>query len=200
MTTRAPATERSRRTRAQLAGAAHEVVAREGAVLADRIAADAGVSTATFYAHFETHDDALAAALDLALSAVVDAAEARFHLEALLDRGVAAVAAEVVAAMHEVFRTEGPVLRVALARLPVHAGLRQVYRHHESRSLDHLVRQLDLAQKAGVVGGGPVVNRATSLLVVLQGINNPLLTKRHLEPSVAADLTRSIVALLEPGP
>lgn len=198
MTVRAPATERSRRTRADLAQATHDVLAREGSLDVESVATGAGVSTATFYAHFETHDDALAAALDISLDAVVGVAERLFHIEALIENGLPAVVDDLVTGMHEVFRRESLVMRAALARLPLHQPTRTVYRGHESRSLDHLTRQIELGQKAGIVRDGSPVARATSLLVLLQGVNNPMLTKGRIDPLIADDLRRAIDALLSP--
>lgn len=198
MTVRAPATERSRRTRADLAKATHDVLARDCNLNADAIASAAGCSTATFYAHFETHDDALAAALDLSLTAVVGAAERLFHIEVLIENGLEAVVDDLVTGTHEVFRSEGPVMRAALARLALHRPTREVYRGHEARSLEHLRRHIELGQKAGILRGGPPVPRATSLLVLLQGIHNPILTRKRIDPLIAGDLHRAIFALLSP--
>ena len=116
MTVRTPATERSRRTRSDLAGATHEQLARHGILNVDAIAEAAGVSAATFYAHFATHDDAIAAALDISLTAVVGVAERLFHIEALIENGLSAVLDQLVSEMHDVFRTESLVMRAAMTR------------------------------------------------------------------------------------
>ncbi len=199
VTVRAPVTERSRRTHADLARATHDEVARSGTVHADAIAAAAGVSTATFYAYFESHDDALAAALDISLRAVVGVAERLFHIEALIENGISAVIDDLVSQTHEVFRSESLVMRAALARLSLHQPTREVYRAHEARSLDHLTRQIELGQKAGILRDGPSDRRATSLLIVLQGIHNPLLIKKRIDPLISSDLHRTISALLSPA-
>lgn len=199
MTVLSPATERSRRTSAALVRAAHDELAQHGTLSADAVAKAAGVSTATFYAHFATHDDAIAAALDISLAAVVDVAERLFHIEALIDSGLSAVLDALIDETHSVFRRESMVMRAALARLPVHQPTRDVYRSHEARSLEHLTRQIELGQKAGVLGDGPPDQRATSLLVLLQGLHNPLLTKRTVGPVITGDLHRAIHAALSPG-
>ncbi len=196
MTVRAPSTARSRRTRAQLAEATHQQLSSSGSLDPDAIAAGAGVSTATFYAHFASHDDAIAAALDIALTAIVGEVEQRLHIEALIEDGLDEVLRSLVRAMHNVFQNESLVLRVAQARVSSHRASREVYRSHEARSVEHLTRQIELGQKAGILREGPPEKRATSVLVLLQGLHNPLLTKKRIDPLIADDLQRAIRALL----
>ena len=196
MTVRAPATARSRRTRAELARAAHQELARGAALNADAIAEAAGVSTATFYSHFATHDDAIAAALDISLTAVVGLVERVFHIEALIEEGLSKVLQELIGGMHGVFHKESLVMRAALARLSVHQPTRRIYRTHEARSLEHLTRQIELGQKAGILREGRADQRATTLLVLLQGLNNPILTKKRIDLEIASDLHRAMQALL----
>ncbi len=196
MTVRTPATARSRRTRQQLATATHSQLRTHGLLDADAIAGVAGVSTATFYAHFARHDDAIAAALDISLASIVGAAEQRFHIEALIDQGLGTVVADLVKGMHEVFREESLVMRAAQARMSSHQPTREIYRGHEARSLQHLTRQIELGQRAGILRDGAPERRATSLLVLLQGLHNPLLTKKRIDPVVLDDLHRSVLALL----
>ncbi|MEM9201079.1 MAG: hypothetical protein AAGC53_05445 [Actinomycetota bacterium] len=198
MSVRVPTTERSRRTRAELARSTRDVLAAEGVIRADAIAQAAKVSTATFYAHFESHDDALGAALDLALDSIVGAATTSFRFEALIENGLDAVAHDLVERMHVAFRAESQVMRAALARMGYHRPIRDIYRAHERRSFEHVVRQIDLGQKAGVLRSGPIEAIATALLVVVQGIHNPLLAKQQIDPAVAASLCVAISALLAP--
>lgn len=196
MPVEAPRTARSRRTRAELGRAVHDEVARTGTVDVEAIAAAAGVSPATFYAHFATHDDALAAALDRALTAIVDAGIEHFDIEALLEHGLDEVVERLVSRCHRVFRDEALVMRAALARLSHQRAIRDVYRHHEARAHEHYARQIVLGQKAGLLADGAPERRATSLLVVLQGLNNPLFTAARIDRAVADDLHRAIMALL----
>jgi len=199
VTVRTPATKRSRRTRAELARSAHEQLAQHGTINVEAIAAAAGVSTATFYAHFATHDDAIAAALDVSLTEVVCVVERLFHIEALIEVGLDEVLRRLVSATHDVFRSESSIMRAALARISVHRPTREVYRGHEARSLEHLERQIELGQKAGLLGDGESGKRAISLLILLQGLHNPLLTKKRIDPVIANDLHAAIHALLTPG-
>ncbi len=196
MALRSPTTKRATRTRAELAQAAHDEIARTGSLDASAIANSAGVSTATFYTHFDTHDDAISAALDIALADVVGVAQRHFHIEALVERGLDAVIDDLLRETHAVFQAEGLVMRIALARLAHHRAIRDTYRRHETISYDHLTRHIELAQKAGLVGAGNPAHRATSLLVLTQGINNPLLTRQKLNNEIATQLRRAMIAAL----
>lgn len=196
MSARGPVTRRSRRTRARLVQAARDQLAHAGQLDAEVVALEAGVSTATFYAHFDRHDDAVAAALDLSLTAIVGVAELHFHIEALLEEGVDRVLPRLIREAHAVFREESSVLRAALARTMLHDRIREVYVGHEKRSLEYLARQISLGQKAGVLRDGPPELRATSMLIVLQSLQNPLLKHQGLDPGVAEDMERALRAVL----
>jgi len=198
MATRAPATARSKRTRSNLAAAAHAELAANGSLNADATARRAGVSTATFYSHFATHDDAIAAALDISLTAVVDVAEQYLRIEPLIENGLAATIRKLIQEMHAAFRNESMVMRAALARLPHHQAIRQAYRSHETRAMEHLTRQVELGQKAGLLRDGQHDLQATTLLVLLQGLHNPLLTKKHIDAEVGEGLHRAMHAALDP--
>lgn len=191
-----PVTKRSRRTRAELARAVHDEVAQRGTLDVAAITTSADVSPATFYAHFATHDDALAAALDLTLIAVVGVSERQFTIEALLDRGVGQVVAGLVDDVVATFRREALVMRAALARLPRHRGIREVYRHHEGVARAHLTRHVELGQRAGLLRPGDPEARAVTLLVLTQGLNNPLLTADDRVGMVVDDLRHAIMAVL----
>ena len=198
MATRAAPTERSRRTRADLAVAVHDCVGQTGALDVAAVAEAAGVSTATFYAHFDSHDSALAAALDLSLEAVIGVSNRLFTVENLLDRGVELVVGDLVREVIAAFRVEALVMRAALARLPHHKGLRDVYRRREAGSHQHLARHVALGQKAGLIRPGDPDQRVTALLVLTQGLNNPLLLDLPPDGAVIEDLARAIVAVLVP--
>jgi len=194
---RHPQTSRSQRTRHDLSRAAYAHLAAEGTLDVAAVVAAAGVSAATFYAHFATHDDALAAALDIALQRVVGVGEQDFRIENLLNDGVDAVVGQLVEHTHDAFRSDSLVFRAAIARLPGHRGIRDIYRHHEAKSLAHFTDQITLGQKASLLDQGDPRERALALLVVLQGMNNPLLTKGPLAAGVSAHYQRALRAVLQ---
>lgn len=194
---RAPATKRSQRTRSELACATHAEVADSGTVNVEAIASAANVSTATFYAHFSTHDDALAAALDISLTNIVGVVEQHFDIAPMIEDGLQTVVRRLVRLHHRAFRSENLVLRAALARVSQHRLTRDTYREHELRSHRHLVRHIELGQKAGLLRAGSPDRRATSMMVLLQSLQNPLVTKRQrLDRLIADDLGRAILSLL----
>ena len=100
MAVRTPATKRSKQTRADLARAARDEIALTGEVDSEAIAKAAGVSVATFYSHFASHDDAIAAALDLSLIEIVGVAEDKFLAESFASDGLDAVLVDLIAEMH----------------------------------------------------------------------------------------------------
>ena len=198
VTVRTPATKRSKQTRADLARAAHEEIACNGKVDSDAIAKAAGVSVATFYSHFASHDDAIAAALDLSLGEIVGVAEDVFLAELFASDGLDAVLVKLIAEMHRVFRKESLVLRAAQARLLAHAPSRHIFRSHEIRSIEHLTAQIQLGQESGQLGDGPADKRAMSLLVLLQGLHNPVIMKKRIDPVLTDDLHRAMFAVVGP--
>ena len=198
MAVRTPATKRSKQTRADLARAAHDEIARTGEVDSDAIAKKAGVSVATFYSHFASHDDAIAAALDLSLTEIVGVAEDQFLADLVASEGLDAVLTKLIAEMHRVFRKDSLVLRAAQARLLAHPPSRHMFRSHEVRSIEHLTAQIQLGQESGHLGAGPADKRAMSLLVLLQGIHNPVIMKKRINPVLADDLHRAMFAVVGP--
>ena len=198
MAVRTPATKRSKQTRADLAQAAHDEIARTGEVDSEAIAKAAGVSVATFYSHFASHDDAIAAALDVSLIEIVGVAEDEFLAESIASDGLDSVLTRLIAEMHRVFRKESLVLRAAQARLLAHAPSRHMFRSHETRSITHLTTQIQLGQESGHLGDGPADKRAMSFLVLLQGIHNPVIMKNRIDPVLADDLHRAMFAVVGP--
>ena len=195
---RTPATKRSKQTRSDLALAAHDEIARSGEVDSEAIAKTAGVSVATFYSHFASHDDAIAAALDLSLIEIVGVAEKTFLAESIAEHGLDDVLVKLIAEMHRVFRKESLVLRAAQARLLAHSPSRHMFRSHEIRSIEHLTTQIQLGQESGYLGDGPADKRAMSLLVLLQGLHNPAIMKKRIDPVLANDLHRAMFAVVGP--
>ena len=146
-----------------------------GAFTAERVAARAGTSPATFYAHFPTKDEALVAAFALVLEDLVTRTNAVLTIERLLDDGPEATCAALVAALIDVFSADALVFRVALARLHDSRALRDLYRRSEAASLAHLHQFVVRGQAAGLLAGGSPDEIAELVLVLSQGVNNPRL-------------------------
>ncbi|MCC6434970.1 MAG: TetR/AcrR family transcriptional regulator [Acidimicrobiales bacterium] len=195
----ATTSNKSARTRAALAAATRAQLAATASFTAEQVAARAGTSPATFYAHFPTKDGALAAAFELTLDDLVRRTNAVLRVEALLDDGLEQTCARLVEELIEVFRADALVFRAALARMVEVRPLREAYRRSEAASLAHLERFVTRGQAAGLVTGGPSGELAELVLVLCQGVNNPrLLRTRNARPLVAG-WTAALVGVLRPA-
>ena len=181
-------TARSRRTRVALVAAVHDELRASGTCTAERVAAAAGCSVATYYAHFPTKDDAVAEAFGLALDALDDLGRRVFRRDELLAAGPVAVATRVERELVRYFKAESLVFRAALARLPEHRGIRERYRHTERTAIAHL---------HDVLGPGPDVDgRAEAALIVSQGVNNPRLLRTPANDPVHSRVAAALAAAL----
>ena len=190
-------TARSRRTRAALVAAVRSELRATGSFTAELVAERAGCSPATFYSHFATKDDALAAAFEVVLGDLVSQAEVHFTLDVVRARGVGQTVRDLVEHQATFFRTESLVFRAALARLPEHRGLRDAYRNAEAANLAHLKSVVSDAQNLGLIRPGSPDVLAEAVMVLAQGINNP----RLLRPEAAglrAEVAIAITAVLAP--
>lgn len=193
-----PEGRKAQRTRASLVAATRETIAATGAFSAEAAAARAGVAPATFYAYFASKDDALAAAFDEVLAELNARTAEALAVERLLDRGLAAVLGRAVRTVVDVFRTDALVFRLAVTRIPESAAVRRVYREREREGLAILRRFIRLAASAGRVRRDRPDVLANTMLVVLQGLNNPVVLRRRAGPEVVAEVAEMLEALLSP--
>jgi len=196
-----PRSSRSRRTRRALLAATRAEIAAAGSFTADRVAARAGTAPATFYAHFPSKDDALEAAFSAVLDELVAVVDAELSVERLLEEGLPALCRRFVREATGFFGREAAVFRLALARLPASRPLRATYREHQQAVFARYRRFLALGRAAGrlrAAGPGedptPIV-----LMVVTQGLNNPLALGRGADDPVLAELGAVLERLLAPG-
>jgi len=194
---RSPSGSRSRRTRASLVASAHASIAQAGDLSPERVARAAGVATATFYAHFASKDEAIAAVLDLALTDVNGRGTQVLTIEHLLDHGLHATIRSALTGGVAGFREQHRVFRLALSRLPHDRSIRDVYRRHEQEAHTTLRRFLELAAAAGQIRRGELDAMTSVLLVTLQGLNNPLLRRPEGE-ELLDELTRQVTGWLHP--
>jgi len=155
---------------------------------------------ATIYNRFpEGRDGLLAAAFDSALDRLVSAG-AVLTVEHLLDHGLQATIRAMVDGLVAVFTDEALVMRSALARLPESRVLRESYRRHEADARSRNHRFVQLGQAAGRIADGDTAELADVLVVMGQGLNNPVLLGSSHRARLVDHLTAAIVAVLEPGP
>ncbi len=189
---------KAERTRATLARATRAELAAHASFTAERVALRAGTSAATFYAHFPTKDDALTASFALVLDDLVHRTNAVLHIERLLDNGLEATCAALVAELISTFAADALVFRAALARLQDCRALRELYRRSEAASLAHLGTFVARGQAAGLVADGPPVLLAELVLVLCQGVNNPRLLSEQANRALAEGWTSALVGALAP--
>ena len=194
---RQPSGSRSQRTRSSLVNAAHDRIAATGDLSPEQVARDAGVATATFYAHFASKDEAIAAALDIALTDVNGRGTNVLTIEHLLDHGLAATIQAALTGGVAGFREQHRVFRLALSRLPHDRSIRDVYRRHEHEAQRLLRRFMELAMAADQIRRGDLEAMTAVLLVTLQGLNNPLLRRPEGEQLID-ELTRQVTGWLRP--
>ncbi len=195
--TEVPRDGRRGRTRSSLLAAAHASIAATGDLSPERVARDAGVSTATFYTHFASKDEAIAAILDVALADVNGRGTQVLTIEHLLDHGLETTIRDALTGGVAGFREQHRVFRLALSRLPHARSIRDVYRRHEQDAHATLRRFLELATAADQIRTGDLDAMTAVLLVTLQGLNNPLLRRPEGE-ELLDELTRQVTGWLRP--
>ncbi|MEZ5266659.1 MAG: TetR/AcrR family transcriptional regulator [Acidimicrobiales bacterium] len=195
----APAPSKSVRTRTGLAVATRAQLAATASFTAEQVAARAGTSPATFYAHFPTKDQALTAAFELSLDQLVTRTNAVLSVETLLDDGLERTCARLVAELVAHFRADALVFRAALARMAEVRPIRDAYRRSEAASLAHLERFVRRGQAAGLVTDGPAAALAELVLVLSQGVNNPRLLRSRDARRLQEGWTAALVGVLHPA-
>jgi len=161
-------------THSRLLTATVEEICEKGTFAAETVAERSGTSTATFYVYFPSKDVALAAAFDAVLERMTDMVEDELQIEKLLTRDLEQVCHDFIGAALAYFRAHSLIFRLALAELPHSKPLRQSYRRVENKVLEQYANFITLGQKAGMVKKGDVGAMATTLLILTQGLNNPV--------------------------
>jgi len=193
-------TPRAERTREALIDATVAALREDGSFTTEQVAGLAGVSVATVYNRIpEGRDGLLAGALDRALFRLVAVTAEALTVEHLLDEGLECVMVALVDGLVGVFDEEALVLRSALARLPESRLLRDAYRHREAEARESNRRFVELGQAAGRIGDGDTDELADVLVVLGQGLNNPVLLGSVRRGRLVGHLTAALVAILEPG-
>ncbi|HEY7704174.1 MAG TPA: TetR/AcrR family transcriptional regulator [Acidimicrobiia bacterium] len=191
-----PLTRKARTTRDALVGATREVVRRTGSLTPDLIAYSADVSTATFYTYFDTKDDALALAFDQVAGELGQAMGDLLTVDVLLDTGLESQVRAVLEATVVVFRRDGRLWRLAVARLPEAPAVGEAFRRRQEEAFAQAARFVRLGQRAGKVRDGEPDALARVLMMSLYGLGQPMLEAYSAMPLDL--LVGMIVGLLEP--
>jgi len=193
-----PSGGKARRTYQNLAEGTCAEIAASGSFTAERVALRTGSSPATFYAYFSSKDDALTAAFEVVLERLLSFVEEALTIERLLERGLEAFCQEFVADVLAFFRSESQVFRLALARLPESRSLRDAYRASTASALSRYQRWIELGQAAGKLREQEPAVLARTLMVLTQGLNNPIALATPSDPALLAELGENLFAFLRP--
>ena len=188
-------TARSRRTRQLLIEGLRAQIHDTGSFTADEVAQRVGCSPATFYSHFATKNDALAAAFESVLGDVVDLCRTSLSVDRFCSPGVQSSVVAFVDAQADLFRRESPLFRLALSRLSSHRGIRRAYRSAEAATLSHLEAVVAEGQRLGLIVGGESRVIAETVLVLGEGLNNPRVLPPEAGP-VRGEVAAAMVAVL----
>jgi len=192
-----PTTRKARSTYEGLIAATREVVRSEGRVDAERIAAAAALSPATFYSYFSSKDAALAAAFDRALDDMLRQLDEHLTIERLLEFGLAETVRSLVWMVARGFTHDARVFRLTMSRLPESEVLRTVYRHHDQALTDKVERFVRLGMSAGQIRVGESRPMAEAIVVSVQGFQNPLIVRQGASP-LLEELTTMLTKFLTP--
>ena len=198
MAASAPSSPTTRRTHERLVAATRAEIAATGSFTAERVAARAGSSPATFYTYFPSKADALAAAFESVMRDLVSFTERELSIERLLDTGLEERCRGLTEASARFFAEHEHLFRCALAALPESRTLREIYRSHESAAYENYRLFVERGQRAGQVRTGEAEPIARGLLVLMQGLNNPQVLHGAPGDPVRCELGRALFAYLQP--
>ncbi len=192
--------EKARRTYETLVSATRESIRDEGTFSPARVAERAGVAAATFYAYFSSREDALAAAFEQILEEFHARTVSWLSIEALLEDGLEEVCRTFAWKVVRFYEADHGTFRLALSRLSTDRSIRDVVRRSQSEGLEHIERFLTLGMAAGKVRPGDAAKLGMAMLVLVQGLNNPLLMRPDAEHQggtieLLADALHQLLAL-----
>lgn len=193
----APSTRKTRATHAGLISATREVVRRTGTVAPEQVAEAAGVSSATLYSYFGSKDLLLAAAFDAALDDINQSTASILSVERLLENGWDNTARALVRSVVRRFTHDARLVRLAVARLPDSPEVRQIYRKRQEEAQATIQRFIRLGGTAAKLRSGEDDVLAKTMLVLLQGLQNPLILQPGAGP-VVDEIAGSVFRLLAP--
>lgn len=188
-------------TRSALLEAMERLLAREGlaACTSTAVAAEAGFAAGTFYRYFSDRGGALAELFAQRLDATIDAVAATLTSDRLLDDGLAPTLDAAVGVVIDRYREHAPVLRAALASVQNDEAIRRAYWDRHRRSVALIERFLRRAATAGLVHPDPGPALAQTLLLMLQGLNSPVVLSAadaDLAAGIRAHVVEALVAML----
>lgn len=166
--------------------------------MAPELVADAaGVSPATLYSYFGSKDLLLAAAFDAALDDINQSTLSILSVERLLENGWESTARALVRSVVRRFTHDARLVRLAVGRLPDADEVRQVYRKRQVEALATIQKFIRLGASANKLQKGDDEVFAKATLVLLQGLQNPLVLQPGAGP-VVDEVAGAVCRLLAP--
>ncbi len=194
-----PTGRKARQTYQRLIDAVVACIAANGSFSGEEVAERAKVATATFYAYFSSRDEALAAAFDQVLRDLNDRSRPFLKVERLLEDGLVSTIHGLARSVIDQFRNQHLIYRLAISRMSAEPQIREVYRHREQEAYGDMQQFVRLGMLAGQIREGDVDTLATTVLITLQGYNNPILVRDGLPEAVLDELAGMLVRLLQPA-
>lgn len=190
-------------TRTALLDAMQRLLERDGlaACTSTAVAAQAGLSAGSFYTYFEDRNAALAALFEDRLDQIVDAVGQALTSDRLLDEGLEATVDAAVGATIEQYRRHASVLRAALAAVQTNQRIRAVYWDRHAASVAQVQRFLKRGAAAGMVRPDGHRALAHTVLLMLQGLNTPVVlaaTDRRLVSAIRRTVVTALAGALAP--
>lgn len=193
---------KARATYEALLAAAERLLEAEGlpGLNSTAVAAEAGVATGTFYTYFADKDALLGALFARRLDDIARAVEEVFSGDALLAAGLEATLHAAVERVLQGYRAHATVIRAALGRIPDSALLRAVYWERHERAAAAVARFVRRGAAAGLIRRGKPESLALAMLVIVQGLNHPVVLAGEPGQSraLAEHLVRALTGLLQP--
>ncbi len=185
------------RTRMRLVAAVRKELESVGSFNAEKVARRAKASTATFYNHFESQDEAFDAAYRALMDDLVSHVTEGLKVETLLDIGLEKFAALWVAGCVRFFRSNSVLFAIAQAKALSSAAVRQVYADSEKRAIDCCERFVRLGQSARLFRAGDARDIARAMMILSEGYNNPAVLQMAPGDALHRELSGVIARLLE---
>jgi AcrR family transcriptional regulator len=176
--------------------AVREELRRTGTFTVNAVAEGAGCSPATYYAHFPSKDEALTEAFGALLADLQDFMAGVFEVEALRRLGLVGFARALVADLVGYFRVETLAVRAGMAAVPENHEALVAYKTAEEAIVKLVAGFLTKAEGDGLLPGPDAAGRAAAVVVIVQGLNNPLVLRASPDEPIHEGLVAAMAAVL----
>ena len=155
------------------------------------------MSPATLYTYFGSKDALLARAFDTALGDIGEDVARIMTIESLLEHGLESITRRVVRAVVKHFTRDARLVRLAIARLSDSPEVVEVYKRRSDEQLAMIGRFVRLGISAGKLRTADANVLARTVMVALQGLQNPIVLHSGSAP-IVDEIARMMQHLLSP--